>query len=43
VADAVNALLESPAELPDQGRALYLGRFRPGIVAATYDDLYDHL
>jgi phosphatidylinositol alpha-1,6-mannosyltransferase len=39
----VNALLDSPAELPDHGRALYLGRFRPGIVAATYDDLYDNL
>jgi phosphatidylinositol alpha-1,6-mannosyltransferase len=43
LAQTVNALLDSPAELPDQERALYLGRFRPGIVAATYDDLYDQI
>jgi glycosyltransferase involved in cell wall biosynthesis len=43
VAHEVTELLRSPAELPDHGRALYLGRFRPGIVAAQYDDLYDHL
>ena len=41
LAREVTALLDSSGELPEHGGALYLDRFRPGIVAAAYDDLYD--
>ncbi|MEO8875437.1 MAG: glycosyltransferase, partial [Polyangiaceae bacterium] len=43
LAREISDLLKSPGLLPDHGRALYLARFRPGVVAAAYDDLYDTL
>ena len=43
LAREISDLLRSSTDLADHGRALYLGSFRPGVVAAAYDDLYDSL
>ncbi|MGH7285664.1 MAG: glycosyltransferase, partial [Polyangiaceae bacterium] len=43
LATEISQLLESPGDLPHKARSRYLQAYRPGVIAAAYDDLYDAL
>ncbi len=43
LAGEISQLLESPGDLPHKARSRYLQAYRPGVIAAAYDDLYEAL
>ena len=43
LAGEIAQLLEAPGDLPHRARSRYLQAYRPGVVAAAYDDVYQAL